>query len=302
MAKGHEYNELRDLLRSWNVSELLPHFQDQAINVEELQMIRRYHLPEILHNFSYGTRIRFEHHLERWRRWQNIPLLGSQQPTHCRGCRCSDSPPCPPISRHPSEINVQTQPLDMMDDKCNELMTEPIVGLNEMDSTVPLPLSMPMPLGGPSDLVQTHVGAGAEEVVKTSSAENNVSVLSILQASGSKGQSLLDLRGQREELQQCQRLLLIQLICAYYGDNDRHLTLQRSHLLEREILQLFPGEQLCYYRTERRGKIYVKFTNMKRFRREREPKRRAEESMTTSVPTQHPKIEVSYSSDQLSNS
>ncbi|XP_002017693.2 uncharacterized protein LOC6592950 [Drosophila persimilis] len=288
MAKEQEYEELRELLQSWDVADLLPHLQDEAINVDELQMIKRHHLAELLSNFRFGTRIRFEHHLERWRRWLNVPLQGvqGQSQTHCQGCRCAESA-APSIICHPQMGGQSDSAGDSgkSDDLAKTLPAEPLVSLTDPRETVQAPFHIPMqPQLEPSEILSTTLVTNVKEEDsgdQVTGEDRVVTVLGILQAGGMKSQSLLDRLGQQEALDAVQRLLLIQLICSYYEDNQLHLTLQRSHLLEREILQLFPKEQLQYYRTERRGKIYVRFTNMKRNKRvnssRQELKRRRED-------------------------
>ncbi|KAH8234209.1 hypothetical protein KR038_003654 [Drosophila bunnanda] len=301
MGAKEDYEELRELLHSWDVADLLPHLQDEAINVDELQMIKRHHLSELLRNFRFGTRIRFEHHLERWRRCLNVPLQGGQDQGsgHCSGCRCSEVQAqaqlqpetlCQPPMVEINESDGGSKSVD------KSIPAESLVALSEQRTMyVPFQTIDPKETAGlimvkqeqPSMGVGVGVGvggvalkseedhpgtamnssfAGGEEQM-SSSVDHGVSVLGILQACGMKAQSLLERIGQNTPLDAVQRLLLIQLVCSYYEDNQLHLTLQRSHLLEREILQLFPREELHYYRTERRGKIYVRFTNMKRSKR-----------------------------------
>lgn len=85
-------DQLRDLLQSWGVIEMLPHLRNESVTVDELIMVRRHHLPDLLQNFPVGTRIRFEHNLKRWRSWLNVPLQGPQrhETAHCNGCRCGE--------------------------------------------------------------------------------------------------------------------------------------------------------------------------------------------------------------------
>ncbi|XP_060657749.1 uncharacterized protein LOC132792404 [Drosophila nasuta] len=319
MGKNGEFDELSQLLKSWNVSELLPHLQEEAINVQELQMLKRHHLNELLRNFRYGTRIRFEHHLERWRRWINMPLQdapvdaethcsssnnscgisgggGNKTVTHCNGCQCNISAPMTMTESHSKS--------DLLDDQSKQLPSEPFVSLNEEpDGSA---FNVPLPLGDHTELVHTELVTS--DLIKPElpemecSVESGVTVLAILQASPVKAHALLERLGHNEQLDAVQRLLLIQLICSYYEDNRLHLTLQRSHLLEREILQLFPKEQLCFYRTERRGKIYVRFTNMKRNKRigsQRDQKRRREESVA--APCSYVSKQGTYGGDAMSS-
>ncbi|XP_017027814.1 uncharacterized protein [Drosophila kikkawai] len=333
MGAKEDYDELRDLLHSWDVADLLPLLQDEAINVDELQMIKRHHLSELLRNFRFGTRIRFEHNLERWRRWLNVPLQGTQTQgsVHCSGCRCSEVQPQAQVQ---SESLCQQPMVEINDsdpmsdsgrkslDQSKTIPAESLVALSEQPPMlVPFQKSPPkapdlmmvkeeeQPLMG-SGVGVGGVALGVEEAIDikpsggtfaggedqmSSSVDHGVSVLGILQSCGVKAQALLERIGQNTPLDAVQRLLLIQLVCSYYEDNQLHLTLQRSHLLEREILQLFPCEELHYYRTERRGKIYVRFTNMKRSKRmsssRQDTKRRRTDSIRPSGG------QISFSSD-----
>ncbi|KAH8365079.1 hypothetical protein KR084_000793 [Drosophila pseudotakahashii] len=331
MTGKEDYEELRELLQSWDVADLLPHLQDEAINVDELQMIKRHHLSELLRNFRFGTRIRFEHHLERWRRWLNVPLQGvqGQGSVHCSGCRCPEvQSHCPgqtPLDMdHPSDHEDISKPEDL----AKTIPAESLVALGEpREMSVPIQLSMPQ---APAQIVnemmmvkQEHMTMQQSRTVESISgpgssggslamkddhdatADQEVSILGILRASGMKSQSLLDRIGQNAPLDAVQRLLLIQLVCSYYEENQLHLTLQRSHLLEREILDLFPQEQLHYYRTERRGKIYVRFTNMKRSKRlsssRQELKRRRSELIRAMPADQGHRANVTFPGEKISS-
>lgn len=294
-------------------------------------MIKRHHLSELLRNFRFGTRIRFEHHLERWRRWLNVPLQGGaqfQSSGHCNGCRCAevqaqaqaqDQSQSVSMCQPPPLVELtESEPLSDGGPKGADLAktipAESLVALS-VPRTAPVPFqTLPLKDGAPElmevkEELPSSMGSGnggAGEMVlgcpegpgvgvsssggsyaggedQQPAVDRGVSVLGILQTCGMKAQSLLERIGQNEPLDAVQRLLLIQLVCSYYEDNQLHLTLQRSHLLEREILQLFPREELHYYRTERRGKIYVRFTNMKRSKRlsssRQELKRRRTDSL-----------------------
>ncbi|XP_016968409.1 uncharacterized protein LOC108036644 [Drosophila biarmipes] len=300
MAGKEDYEELRELLQSWDVADLLPHLQDEAINVDELQMIKRHHLSELLRNFRFGTRIRFEHHLERWRRWLNVPLQGvqGQGSVHCTGCRCPEVQSQSQAQSHfPGQTALDAGPPSELEDtpKPDDLAkTIPAESLVALAQPMPLPVAFPLPIVQPPTqaaneamimVKQEHMalqqprrvesepgpgssgGASASKEEQSAAADHEVSILGILRASGARAQVLMDRIGHNEPLDAVQRLLLIQLVCSFYEENQLHLTLQRSHLLESEILELYPQEQLHYYRTERRGKIYVRFTNMKRSKR-----------------------------------
>ncbi|XP_011178854.2 uncharacterized protein LOC105209898 [Zeugodacus cucurbitae] len=98
---------------------------------------------------------------------------------------------------------------------------------------------------------------------------DNSPLLHILNSSGFKGTSLLEYYQQHQHFTNVHRTLLIQLIVNFFDMNEYHLSLKVSHNLEQQILKLFPSEKLEYYRTEKRGKIYVKFCNMKRYKRDK---------------------------------
>lgn len=99
-----------------------------------------------------------------------------------------------------------------------------------------------------------------------------VTLTQILQLSGTRGMGLLKYYEENKHLTNTHRIQLIQLIVDFFDDNDYHLSLNMSHNLEWQILKMFPTEKLQCYRTEKRGKIYVKFSNMKRYKRERNNK------------------------------
>ncbi|XP_017066655.1 uncharacterized protein LOC108104848 isoform X2 [Drosophila eugracilis] len=302
---------------------------DEAINVDELQMIKRHHLSELLRNFRFGTRIRFEHHLERWRRWLNVPLQGvqGQGPSHCTGCRCPEMQAqshCPgqtpllmdqaleqegtPSSEDlPKPIPAEVVLNETREDRVPfqlPMAQPPVQMANEMMVKQEIPMQVPKPINGSSGPDSSGGTSVGKDDLNTSS-DQEVSILGILRASGTKSQNLLERIGQNEPLEAVQRLLLIQLVCSYYEENQLHLTLQRSHLLEREILQLYPQEQLSYYRTERRGKIYVRFTNMKRSKRlsssRQELKRRRSELARTLPPAQEASANVTFAATPISS-
>lgn len=103
-----------------------------------------------------------------------------------------------------------------------------------------------------------------------------VSLKQILELSGPRGISILNFYNEQNHLTNDKRCQLIQLIVDFFDENDYHLSLNMSHNLEWEILKMFPHEKLEYYRTEKRGKIYVKFCNLKRYKRERNNKAKSE--------------------------
>ncbi|XP_017480817.1 PREDICTED: uncharacterized protein LOC108370080 isoform X1 [Rhagoletis zephyria] len=109
---------------------------------------------------------------------------------------------------------------------------------------------------------------GSNDSTETEQADT-APLLHILNSSGIKGNSLLEYYQQHKQLTNVHRTLLIQLIVNFFDLNEYHLSLKVSHSLEEQILKLFPTEKLECYRTEKRGKIYVKFCNMKRYKRDK---------------------------------
>ncbi|XP_037821478.1 uncharacterized protein LOC119610378 [Lucilia sericata] len=60
-----------------------------------------------------------------------------------------------------------------------------------------------------------------------------------------------------------QRIIIMNIIVEYFYSRNITMTLQISYRLEKEILKIFPREKLEFYRTERRGRIYIKYHNNK---------------------------------------
>ncbi|XP_034667953.1 uncharacterized protein LOC117901351 [Drosophila subobscura] len=227
MDTEKEVGDMRVLLQSWNVADLLPRLEEQAIGINELYMMKPHHLPELLQNVGLGERIRFEHHLERWRHGLKWPLQSVQEQKHCQGCRCATDYAADTAHSDDSLANSNAETVQA------NIEPEPV----------------------------------ANEVKKESGDEDQkleaLTVLGILKAGGTRSQSLLDVVGQPKCLDAGQRRLLIRLISDYYLENGQRLSLPFSYQLEEEILRLFPKEELQHYRKTFRGKIYVRFINMK---------------------------------------
>lgn len=60
------------------------------------------------------------------------------------------------------------------------------------------------------------------------------------------------------------RNLLISTIANYFDNENLHLSLATNYRLEKEIIDAFPNEKREYYRVGTRGKIYIKYCNLKR--------------------------------------
>ncbi|XP_031330893.1 uncharacterized protein LOC116161620 [Photinus pyralis] len=79
-----------------------------------------------------------------------------------------------------------------------------------------------------------------------------------------KGVMLTDFYNKFSKLQEEQRTILITLVAQFHEDKGIAMTLAGSYRLEREILERFPTERLEYYRSNKRGRIYNKFCNLKK--------------------------------------
>lgn len=91
----------------------------------------------------------------------------------------------------------------------------------------------------------------------------NVTVSNILKQT-KNGMRILQSYKKHDHFNEDQRNVLITVIASYYHSHEMHMSLQESHKLESQILELFPNEKLHSYRTDRRGKLYAKFNNLKR--------------------------------------
>ncbi|XP_075157406.1 uncharacterized protein LOC142230653 [Haematobia irritans] len=78
------------------------------------------------------------------------------------------------------------------------------------------------------------------------------------------GKRILETYKKYEHINEDQRNLIITTIASYFHANELHMSLQESYNLEKQIIEMFPNEKLHSYRTDRRGKLYVKYNNMKR--------------------------------------
>lgn len=78
------------------------------------------------------------------------------------------------------------------------------------------------------------------------------------------GRQVLQYYTNQKKFNESHRNIIIRMIVEYFDSRDIPLTLQTSHRLENEILELFPTEKIDFYRTERRGKIYMKYHNKRK--------------------------------------
>ncbi|XP_075170165.1 uncharacterized protein LOC142242486 [Haematobia irritans] len=91
----------------------------------------------------------------------------------------------------------------------------------------------------------------------------NINVMNIL-TSSSLGTKILKEYNKNKYLPDDHRNLIIKIIVQYFQTNSIRMCLQTSYDLEEQILHIFHTEKLEFYRTERRGKIYMKFHNTRK--------------------------------------
>lgn len=77
------------------------------------------------------------------------------------------------------------------------------------------------------------------------------------------GCSIIEHYQQLQILTEKQRNMLLNIIVDYFYAKNITMTLQISYGLEKQIIKLFPKEKLEFYRSERRGKLYIKYHNCK---------------------------------------
>lgn len=78
------------------------------------------------------------------------------------------------------------------------------------------------------------------------------------------GRRILYLYKSSKDLTEEHRKMLLSIIADYFDAKSIEMDLQTSYKLEEDILRLFPTEKLEYYRTAKRGKLYLKYHNKKR--------------------------------------
>lgn len=79
------------------------------------------------------------------------------------------------------------------------------------------------------------------------------------------GRRIMEIYKNSQSFADDHRKKLLDIVADYFDSKAIEMDLQTSHRLEEEILKLFPAEKLEYYRTSRRGKLYNKFRNKKRY-------------------------------------
>ncbi|XP_075166368.1 uncharacterized protein LOC142238564 [Haematobia irritans] len=298
MMDSSEDMDLKRLLTSWHCEILYNLFREEDITIEELKHIKYRHINVLLKTYKMGVRIRFEHYLESWRNRVGTPLStdGYSSADNSATCNCKRGRYQNDIK---TEMNGQVE--------CSRESTE-----NNDPPIDDSPARRTPYLLRRKTITKTERSISDAEEHQASETKddelynpyNNIgssrrvhnncqhSLTQILQRSGARGMALVQYYDEHNEFTNLQRSQLIQLICDFYESNEYHLSLHMSHALELEILQLFPTEKLQYYRTEKRGKIYVKFTNMKRTRKDRSSNNAANRSTLQKTKTDDSHISV----------
>ncbi|XP_061395976.1 uncharacterized protein LOC133331608 [Musca vetustissima] len=305
MNYSSENTDLKRLLTSWHCEILYNLFRDEEISIEELKLIKNRHLRQLLKNYKMGVRIRFEHYFEIWRNRIGIPFQGEEDSK----CSC----------------NCKTERLANITYNGHAMLYETI-------PKEPMPIEGPQPAIKPPTFSQENINIQNQEILPkyelrsatqrrfaddTMQSDNDdgsthggdplrhkipcpYNLPQILQMSGDRGIAIVKYYEQHQGFTTSQRSELIRVICDFFEEHEYNLSLQISYKLEREIFQMFPSEKLQYYRTEKRGKIYVRFVNMKRMRKQRS-ERNIETHTTTPQRDVAGKLDETYEDENMTN-
>ncbi|KAL1492416.1 hypothetical protein ABEB36_010668 [Hypothenemus hampei] len=66
--------ELRKLLTSWQLEQLVDHFLAERVYISVLKVIKTKHVDMLMSNFPIGVQVMFDHHFEIWRNEIGLPL------------------------------------------------------------------------------------------------------------------------------------------------------------------------------------------------------------------------------------
>ncbi|KAI8115812.1 hypothetical protein FF38_08355 [Lucilia cuprina] len=113
-----------------------------------------------------------------------------------------------------------------------------------------------------SSSISPHIRS-CESNCNSSYVEDCINAFEILK-SNKIGCRIMDSYKITKTLTEDQRSLLINIIARHFNENNQHMSLQISYKLEEQILSIFPTEKNEFYRTERQGKIYAKYCNLKK--------------------------------------
>ncbi|XP_019893199.1 uncharacterized protein LOC109613118 [Musca domestica] len=220
---------LRSLLTRWNLLHLFDALKNENMTVDVLKILNAGELKELTQSWKMGDRVLFNYHFEKWREEINLPI--SVRKTH--------SP-----------------------------LPEPLGSVMPTENPDFLTIHMPSSL---NNLTPHSTGSRSPsnrslhsvDISPETAEKHKVTVAEIL-SSHRNGQRVMEAYKKNRRLNEEQRNLLITMIGSYFEQRSFHMSLQTSYRLEKEILGMFPTEKLEFYRTERRGRIYTKYQNIKK--------------------------------------
>ncbi|XP_061395806.1 uncharacterized protein LOC133331431 [Musca vetustissima] len=222
---------LRGLLTRWNLLHLFDNLKNENMTVDVLKILNTEELKELTQSWKMGDRVLFNYHFEKWREEINLPI----------NVRKTTNSPLP------------------------EQLTSSMISHENPDFlTIHMPSSLnnltPHSTGSasPSNRSLHSVDISPELMDK-----QKITVAEIL-SSHRNGHRIMEAYKKNKRLNEEQRNLIITMIGSYFDQRSYHMSLQTSYRLEKEILAMFPTEKVEFYRTERRGRIYTKYQNIKK--------------------------------------
>ncbi|XP_037954723.1 uncharacterized protein LOC119684697 [Teleopsis dalmanni] len=285
---------LRTLLTSWNCEKLVEHIENESIDIAELEMMRKEHVVELLRNYRMGIRIRFEYYFENWRRSINKPVANISTVY-------MNTPPSESIYNeiqfgyeHNSKlkesvsIGVNTDPVETNIISLN-LPPPPLLALPPSIKIVPI-INKSLEVQKPKEVPQKSKVDIMDFCPPSNTRRTNkvvsipkFSVLDILKSAGFRGFEILESYNQNKIMTPEHRSTLMTLMVEHFIKTNEHLSLPANYEIERQILELFPTEKLRYYRTARRGKIYIRYYNSKCCKKQRNMENKNTQSFVPST-------------------
>lgn len=200
------------------------------MTIDVLKILNTEELKELTQSWKMGDRVLFNYHFERWREEINLPIIVRKAPSPFAG----------------EHLNTA-----MPSDAAELVLHNVATSLNNLT---------PRSTGSrsPSNRSLQSVDISPETTEK-----NRVTVSEIL-TSHRNGHRIIEAYKKNNRLNEEQRNLVITMIGSYFDQRSYHMSLQTSYRLEKEILAMFPSEKVEFYRTERRGRIYTKYQNIKK--------------------------------------
>uniref|UniRef100_A0A1I8P1J6 Uncharacterized protein n=1 Tax=Stomoxys calcitrans TaxID=35570 RepID=A0A1I8P1J6_STOCA len=220
---------LRSLLTRWNLLHLFDSLRNENMTIDVLKIMNNEELKELTSNWKMGDRVLFNYHFERWREEINLPIT---------------------VRKHFTSFGEQLSSVLPVDS--GELVLGNVAtSLNNLT---------PRSTGSRSP---SNRSLHSVDISPETTEKNRVTVAEIL-ANHRNGQRIIEAYKKHQRLNEEQRNLVITMIGSYFDQRNYHMSLQTSYRLEKEILAMFPSEKVEFYRTERRGRIYTKYQNIKK--------------------------------------